>query len=139
MLGLDSATAWQPDDPLPFNLSRSFDLYAALFGGIEDLIQGKSLMIVPSGPLTSLPFQVLVTEAPNNRPYAKAPWLIRKHALTILPSVASLTTLRRNSKPSVASDPFIGYGNPVLSGHKLQRDHRARHLSAGQHSGRSSR
>ena len=117
MLGLDSATAWQPDDPLPFNLSRSFDLYAALFGGIEDLIQGKSLIIVPSGPLTSLPFQVLVTEAPNNRPYAKAPWLIRKHALTILPSVASLTTLRRNSKPSVASDPFIGYGNPVLSGH----------------------
>jgi|SRR5271157_1224216 len=31
-----------------------------LFSRVEDLIEGKQLLIVPSGPLTQLPFQVLV-------------------------------------------------------------------------------
>ncbi len=32
---------------------------------MEDLIRDKHLLIVPSGPLTQLPFQVLVTEKPD--------------------------------------------------------------------------
>jgi hypothetical protein len=47
--------------PLPFDLVRAHALYTALFGQIEDLITDKELLIVPSGPLTQLPFQVLVT------------------------------------------------------------------------------
>ena len=41
-------------------------LYQALFGQVEDLIKGKSFLIVPSGPLTQLPFQVLVTAPPGS-------------------------------------------------------------------------
>jgi hypothetical protein len=44
-----------------FGLALAHELYRALFGEVEDLIVGKHLLIVPSGPLTSLPFQVLVT------------------------------------------------------------------------------
>ena len=51
--------------PLPFDLARAHALYKALFGQIEDLINDKRLLIVPSGPLTQLPFQVMVTDEPN--------------------------------------------------------------------------
>ena len=50
--------------PLPFDHARAHRLYKALFGQVEDLIHGKQLLIVPSGPLTQLPFQVLVTAQP---------------------------------------------------------------------------
>jgi hypothetical protein len=60
---------------LGFDLAVAHELYAALFGQIEDLIKGKQLVIVPSGPLTSLPFHVLVTEQPKT---ARAPELAHK-------------------------------------------------------------
>ena len=59
----------------------------------------KHLMIIGSGPLTALPFQVLVKAKPDStltgdEKYRKADWLIRHHAITTLPSVASLKALR---------------------------------------------
>ena len=48
-------------EPLPFDLARAHELYKGLFGEVEDLIKGKHLLLVPSGALTQLPFQVLVT------------------------------------------------------------------------------
>ena len=216
---------------LPFDLAKAHELYKGLFGEVEDLIKEKHLLLVPSGALTSLPFQVLVTSlskdaavsgmrerevallgadmrglsgagdtAPadtargvqiintvaggpaeaaglqaedillsiagtdiegvqqavdtvrSQTPRAIVPvrilregketvvtvalgattlhewvplflkgdardiaWLIRDHALTVLPSVASLAALRRNAKVSNAPEPFIGFGNPVLT------------------------
>jgi tetratricopeptide (TPR) repeat protein/CHAT domain-containing protein len=52
--------------PLPFDLARANKLYKALFGQIEDVIKDKRLLIVPSGPLTQLPFQVLVQSLPSD-------------------------------------------------------------------------
>ncbi len=43
-------------------------------------------------------------------------WLIRDHALTVLPAVSSLKALRRVARPSAASKPMIGFGNPLLDG-----------------------
>ena len=40
--------------PLPFDLSRAHRLYKTLFDPVADLIKGKQLLIVPSGPLTQL-------------------------------------------------------------------------------------
>jgi hypothetical protein len=47
-----------------FDHGRAHRLYKCLFGEVEDLIRGKQLLIVPSGPLTQLPFQVLVITPP---------------------------------------------------------------------------
>jgi CHAT domain-containing protein len=102
--------------PLPFDYARAHKLYLALFGQVEDLIEGKELLIVPSGPLTQLPFQVLVTAAPAGNDPRKARWLIRNHALSVLPAVSSLKALRRAARPSSASKPMIGFGNPLLDG-----------------------
>ena len=83
---------------------------------MEDLIRGKHLLIVPSGPLTQLPFQVLVTAPPpTNGDHRSVAWLIREHALTVLPAVSSLEALRRVSRPSAATKPMIGFGNPLLT------------------------
>ena len=49
---------------LPFDLERAHVLYKALLGPVEDMIKGKHLLVVPSGPLTSLPFHVLVMDTP---------------------------------------------------------------------------
>ena len=43
-------------------------------------------------------------------------WLIRDHALTVLPAVSSLKALRRVARPSAATKPMIGFGNPLLDG-----------------------
>ena len=106
------------DGSLPFSLVRAHELYRALFGQVGDLIKDKRLLIVPSGPLTVLPFQALVTSAPAAGvvDYANAAWLARSHATTVLPSVSSLKALRQLAKASKATKPFIGFGNPLLVG-----------------------
>jgi CHAT domain-containing protein len=45
-----------------------------------------------------------------------AAWLIRDHAITVLPAVSSLDALRRPRPPSGATEPLIGFGNPLLDG-----------------------
>ena len=106
-----------PVQMLPFDHARAHKLYKGLFGEVEDLIKDKHLLIVPSGPLTQLPFQVLITAPPGSEQNDKtAAWFIRSHALTVLPAVSSLEALRRVAKPSAATKPMIGFGNPLLDG-----------------------
>lgn len=127
--GLDAA-AWDGDGreyctkalsapltkPLRFDHARAHKLYAALFGQVQDLIKGKHLLIVPSGALTQLPFHVLVTKPPTSRESRAISWLVREHAVTVLPAVSSLKALRGIGRPSAASRPMIGFGNPLLDG-----------------------
>jgi CHAT domain-containing protein/Tfp pilus assembly protein PilF len=119
----------------PFDLMEAHELYQALFGQVAPLLaksdgSGKQLLIVPAGPLTKLPFQVLVTEKPAvsiptiTAEYAKAAWLAKRHAVTVLPSVASLKALRQNAKASQGTKPLIAFGNPLLVG-RDENDQRA--------------
>ena len=107
---------------LPFDLQQSFELYQKLIAPVKSVLAGaKHVMLVPAGALTSLPFQVLVSKKPDvARPdyggYKKAAWMIRDHALTVLPSVSSLRALRRFVRKGQAPKLFIGYGDPVLDG-----------------------
>jgi CHAT domain-containing protein/Flp pilus assembly protein TadD len=107
-------------NPLPFDHARAHKLYMGLFGQVQDLIKGKHLLIVPSGPLTQLPFQVLMTGPPTSGDHRAAAWLAREHAITVLPAVSSLKALRRVGKPSVAARPMVGFGNPLLDGYHGQ-------------------
>ncbi|KAB2851109.1 MAG: tetratricopeptide repeat protein [Hyphomicrobiaceae bacterium] len=105
---------------LPYDLSVAHALYARLFSPIESLIAGKSLIMVPSGPLTSLSFHALLTEPPTNAlpdaaGYKTAPWLVKRHALAVIPSLPSLKALRLTAKVSSAPKPLIGYAAPVFS------------------------
>ncbi|MGQ0671683.1 MAG: CHAT domain-containing tetratricopeptide repeat protein [Hyphomicrobium sp.] len=104
-----------------FDLGRSHALYRMVLGPVAPLIARKThLIVVPTGPLTSLPLQVLVTEPPPAAGGAaalkQAAWLIRRHALSTLPSVASLKALRSARLAGVPPKPFLGIGDPVLQG-----------------------
>ena len=107
---------------LPFDLVRAHELYKALLGPVEHMIRGKKLFIAPSGPLTSLPFTVLVTESPKTTVpttlahYRDVTWLGARQPITVLPSVSSLKSLRQFAKASRATKPYLGIGNPLLDG-----------------------
>jgi CHAT domain-containing protein/tetratricopeptide (TPR) repeat protein len=101
---------------LPFDRARAFRLYRALFEQVDDLIKDKQLLLVPTGSLTQLPFQVLVPAPAVRGDNRAAAWLVRDHALTVLPAVSSLKALRQIGRPSLAKNPMIGFGNPLLDG-----------------------
>jgi len=75
---------------------------------------------VPSGPLTALPFHLLVTDAPpaavpgELAGYRDAAWLIKRQAVSVLPSIASLKTLRGFARKDGGGKPLIGFGDPVF-------------------------
>lgn len=106
---------------MAFDLKSAHDLYAAAVGPVEGTIIAKPhLLIVGAGALTSLPFQVLVTQPPAT-PIAKAPqdylstpWLTLRHSLTVLPSVGSVQVLREVAVRTNAPLPYIGFGDPVF-------------------------
>jgi tetratricopeptide (TPR) repeat protein len=105
----------------PFDLERAHRLYQKLFAPFESLIGGKHLLVVPYGSLTTLPMHVLVTAPPERvatgmARYAKAAWLAKRQALTVLPSVSSLKTLRGAGLRSQAANPFLAFANPLLLG-----------------------
>jgi len=108
-------------EPLPFDWGAAHELYAVLLRPFVDLMEGKSLLVVPSGPLTSLPFHILVTDVPpvpdlqRLTPYRAAEWLALKLPITVLPSVGSLQALRK-LPPSEAKEPYLAFGNPLLDG-----------------------
>jgi CHAT domain-containing protein/tetratricopeptide (TPR) repeat protein len=109
------------DEPLPFSLAIAHELYETLFGSIKNEISGKQLLIVPSGPLTQLPFQVLMTEKPGavgmeTDVLRRAEWLAKSNAITVLPAVSSLKALREHARTSRATKALIGFGNPLLVG-----------------------
>ena len=109
-------------EPLPFRPERANALYTTLFGQIADALQGRDLLIVASGPLTALPFQVLVTrkaegsDTATGSDLSQVAWFARDHAVTMLPALSSLKTLRLYAEASHADKPYLGIGNPLLTG-----------------------
>jgi CHAT domain-containing protein len=47
--------------------------------------------------------------------YRDAAWLVKRHAVTVLPSVASLQALRSLPRTDQATKPMIGFGDPIFS------------------------
>jgi CHAT domain-containing protein len=105
-----------------FDLALAHDLYTQLITPVDKFLKDKRhLLIVPTGPLTALPFHLLVTEKPaaavpdDLAGYRDAAWLIKRHAVTVLPSVESLKALRALPRKERASKPMIGFGDPIFA------------------------
>lgn len=99
--------------PLPFDTQRAFRLFDRLFGPLSNDLLGRDIILVPSGPLSSLPLQVLVTQPPRSTDVA---WLMKSSPVSVVPSVSAFLALRTASNPSRASRPMGGFGNPLLDG-----------------------
>jgi CHAT domain-containing protein len=104
-----------------FDLALAHELYATLLGPVEALVRDKrSLLVAPSGALTALPFHLLVTEQPAAAipekfdGYREAAWLLKRQAVSVLPSVASLKALRAFARKDQSTKPMTGFGDPLF-------------------------
>lgn len=99
-----------------FDVKLAYRLYTRLFGPVMDRLDVKHLISIPSGPLLSLPFGLLVTERPppiTGYDYRQVKWLMKRSAISLLPSVNSFVGLRGVAKASQATKMFIGFANFV--------------------------
>jgi CHAT domain-containing protein/Tfp pilus assembly protein PilF len=121
-----------------FDLGTAHELYKILFQPVDTLVKDKKhLLVVPSGALTALPFHLLVTEAPSAAGaaslagYRDAAWLLKRQAVTVLPSVASLKALRLQAQGTRGAKPMTGFGDPVFDPAKPGLARGVRSASAG--------
>jgi CHAT domain-containing protein len=104
-----------PDHPKPFDPQASFALYRAVLAPVEDVIGTKKrISFALDGALTSLPPQLLVQSDPAGKPLKSVDWLIRSHAVTVLPSVQSLEVLRGKIAAATGQKPLIGFADPLF-------------------------
>src|SRR5262249_17955434 len=123
-----------------FDLALAHEVYLELFGPVEELFRGKQhLLTVPSGPLTALPFHLLLTEKPPKPTLQlkdaalsrEVAWLVKRHAMSVLPSVSSLQALRVLARRNAAAQKtMIGFGDPIFDPAE-----RAKILGSGRQSG----
>lgn len=111
-----------------FDRAAAHALYQALFGdpAIAPLIAGKRRwVLVPQGPLLSLPFSALVSAAPaggaagdiDPAQLRATSWLGLERVLSILPNVDALRTARsRSLRAGTRPGGFFGLGDPAFRG-----------------------
>jgi len=113
-----------------FDAGAAWNLYAALLKPVEPSFrEATSLLVVPHGPLGQFPFGMLLTEPtslgpPTGAPftqYQRLPFLVRRAAVTQLPSVASLGILRAVPAAAAGRRPFVGFGDPYFSAEQARR------------------
>jgi CHAT domain-containing protein len=120
--GVDLTGILSSEDLPPFDTTAASDLYRRLFAPAEPVLDGvRHVFVVPDEGLRSLPLGVMVTAGGVAQPerladYAAVPWLARRYAMTVLPSVSSLRALRLFAKRTLARKPFAGFGDPLLEG-----------------------
>jgi CHAT domain-containing protein len=105
-----------------YEYTAAHELFLKLLAPVEaGWNSAKELIIVPHGALGQLPFSVLVTS--DFKPKASsmlfsehggAPWLLKRAAISYLPSVAALGSLRRAATQK-SPRSFIAFADPVFS------------------------
>ena len=98
-------------DQRSFDTVASHDLYRAIFAGLApaDLHKVRSLRIIAGDDAAAIPFATLL-ERPLDKLHAKAPFLIRRYALS-----AGASLLRNAVQPprSLASSTMLALGAPT--------------------------
>jgi CHAT domain-containing protein len=100
----------------PFQTVAAADLYQRLLQPLEASFAGKKhLIIAAGGALGQIPFGVLLTQ-PTQRANADAPWLIKRYAITHVPSLGSWLAVKQFAKSRPAAEALIAWGDPKFSG-----------------------
>jgi CHAT domain-containing protein len=106
--GIELTTAGLP----AFDTADAQQLYKLTLGGVAPALNGaKALVVAPTGPLLSLPFEVLLTGPGDPARLAEAPWLVRQLTLTHVPAPSNFVSLRKIAGGSRATKPWFGFGD----------------------------
>ena len=116
-----------------FDVPASHDLFAAVFGPVQDQVRSAHHLIYePDGAMVSLPAVTFVTDEASVASYNKAKaadphgrlglnlydgigWLGRKTDVSLTVSATAFLQTRA-IKPSKATHPFLAFGDPVSRG-----------------------
>ncbi|HUK61042.1 MAG TPA: CHAT domain-containing tetratricopeptide repeat protein [Stellaceae bacterium] len=102
-----------------FDLEASYELYGRLLGPLAGALAGVDrLVVASSGALASLPLDLLVTERPRQGAgYGEAAWLVRRMAVTDVPSPRAFLALRAlGERRAPAPKPFLAVADPAFAG-----------------------
>jgi len=104
-----------------YDIEGAHALYTDLLGAFDSQLSGVThLIVAPTGALASLPFSLLVTaqpEASARHAYGSAAWLIRRMAVSQVPSPRAFLNLREaRAQAKSAPRPFLGVGNATFTG-----------------------
>ncbi|HVJ51629.1 MAG TPA: CHAT domain-containing protein [Aliidongia sp.] len=98
-----------------YDLAEAHEFYTALLGPAEAALKDVGgLIIAPSGPLLSLPFEMLVTaetQPVKDDDYGAVPFLLRRWEVSYVPAVQTFVDLRHITEASAAKRPFLGFGD----------------------------
>lgn len=94
--------------------------YLSTLGALGNTLDGVGrLYIVPHGLFDGLPFGALLAGDPPTESMtfqemraAKLPWMIRRTAINMLPSLQAIEPLSRPAGDNAERRPFLGIGNP---------------------------
>jgi CHAT domain-containing protein len=120
---LEPKAAMVSDIP-PFDVKLASELYGLLLKGNEsDWKPAKNLIVVTNGALGLLPLSLLPTapaeiktdDDPLFSSYRNVPWLARTHAVTVVPSIAALQTLRKLPPGKATRQELIAFGDPYFN------------------------
>ena len=101
----------QPTSLPVFDIEKTRELYALTLGGLAPkLVGATSLVIAPTGPLLSIPFEVLLTGPAEPDKLATAPWLVRQATITHVPAATNFVSLRKVANNSAATKQWFGFG-----------------------------
>ncbi|MDP1732842.1 MAG: CHAT domain-containing protein [Sulfuritalea sp.] len=107
--------------PKPVSVGLLHELYQRIFApAAPHLVGMRHVMVVPAGPLQSLPFGMLVALPPpksrSDADYRQVDWLAKHYAFSVLPSVSSIQAFRQFAKAGGYQEPFAGFGDPLIGG-----------------------
>ena len=112
-----SAAEPEAGAPLPeFDRDAARRLYAAVLTPIASSLSGKKHIIyVPDGPLQKIPLHVALGGTDNE-------WLLRRYAITTMPSLGALLAGRALRQPSRAAKSLLGIGASDFSAYSRARN-----------------
>lgn len=99
-----------------FDVNAAYDLYKQLLQPLEPMMQGKEhLVIASSGSLGQLPFAVLPMQAKTT----PTPWLIRRFAISHIPSANAWVALKHLAASPSGAQPMMAWGDPLFNRQQL--------------------
>jgi len=116
----DTQASWDP--------SVAYRLYARLVKPLEYFLVGKkTVVIIPHGPLNSVPFEILV----DSKSHAgKRFWsgtdrpshLVEKYAFCYAPSASVLSQVRARKRDKTPGWNLVAFGEPIFSDEQKTRE-----------------
>jgi len=107
-----------------FDFKAAYEIYRQFLQPVESAFdRSTNLLVVTHGPfgwlplslLPTAPFELTRTSKVRFANYRTAPWLVKRYAVTLIPSVSALATLRKLPPGNPDRQAFIGFADPLFS------------------------